>query len=469
MIPRSFEIRRPLPALAVMVATSAALVLNAPPALAQHPEPPAGGTLSHAVVTATVDSAFALLRASYDSRSREVARWDSLQFVLRERVRDIRTIGELRAVLDTMIAHTRESHFSLVPREAAVSARNDRADGRHMDGPPGDAGFEVRLRADGFLVTRVEPLSPAGRAGVRPGWLLLSVDDLDAHVLHREVEDIADSTAKRRAIVDATMTVMRATHGPAGTRMTAGFRDEYNQPRSLRLVRRETPGQLVRFGNLPTTVQRFEYQRLERAAGCIGVLRFNVWLPALAKSVAAAMDSLSGCSGIVIDLRGNTGGVAAMIIGIAGYFVDEPRLLGTLRTRTGELRFTANPRVANDRGEPISPHLGPLALLVDELSVSTTELFASAMQSSGRARIFGERTAGQAQPSMLTRLPSGDLLLHVVADFVSPDGHAVEGVGVVPDVVAPWSRPALLAGQDSALVAAVRWIDGQPLTLRAKD
>lgn len=467
MTPRSLEFRRPLSALAVTLATSAALVLNAPPALAQHPEPPVGGTLSRAVVAATVDSAFALLRASYDSRSREVASWDSLQLAMRERVDDIRTIDELRAVLRDMIDHTRESHFSLLPREASVSPRNHGNDARRMDGPPGDVGFDVRLRAEGFLVTRVERFSPADSAGVRPGWLLTSVDDLDAEGLQREVGTIADSTARRRAIVDATMSLIRATHGPASTSLTASFRDEHDQPRSLRLVRRETPGQLVRFGNLPTTVQRFEYSRLDRASGCIGVLRFNVWLPALARSMAAAMDSLSGCGGIVIDLRGNTGGVAAMIIGIAGYFVDEPRLLGTLRTRTGELRFTANPRVANDRGEPIAPHLGPLALLVDELSVSTTELFASAMQSSGRARIFGERTAGQAQPSMLTRLPTGDLLLHVVADFVSPDGHAVEGIGVLPDVVAPWSRPALIAGQDSALAAAVRWIDGQPLTLRA--
>jgi carboxyl-terminal processing protease len=81
------------------------------------------------------------------------------------------------------------------------------------------------------------------------------------------------------------------------------------------------------------------------------------------------------------------------------------------------------------------------------------------MQAIGRARIFGETSAGQALPAMATRLPTGDVLLHVTADLVAPDGRRVEGRGVVPDEPVPLRRAELLAGRDAALEAAVRWIE----------
>ena len=101
----------------------------------------------------------------------------------------------------------------------------------------------------------------------------------------------------------------------------------------------------------------------------------------------------------------------------------------------------------------------PVAIVVDGLSASTSEMFAAAMQAIGRARVFGERTAGQALPAMATRLPSGDVLMHVVADFVAPDGTRIEGRGVIPDELVPLTRADLTAGRDAPLEAAIRWMD----------
>jgi carboxyl-terminal processing protease len=81
------------------------------------------------------------------------------------------------------------------------------------------------------------------------------------------------------------------------------------------------------------------------------------------------------------------------------------------------------------------------------------------MQALGRARVFGERTPGQALPAMATRLPTGDVLMHVVADFVAPDGSRIEGRGVIPNEVVPLTREDLEAGRDASLEAAVRWIE----------
>jgi carboxyl-terminal processing protease len=146
-----------------------------------------------------------------------------------------------------------------------------------------------------------------------------------------------------------------------------------------------------------------------------------------------------------------------MAMGVAGHFLDSTLVIGTMRQRSGDLRFVANPRRVDTRNQPVAPFAGPVALVVDELSASTTEIFAGGLQAVGRARVFGTRTAGMALPAIMERLPNGDILYHAVADFLSPTGKPIEGDGVVPQVPVAPTRAALLAGRDPALEAAVAW------------
>jgi carboxyl-terminal processing protease len=132
-----------------------------------------------------------------------------------------------------------------------------------------------------------------------------------------------------------------------------------------------------------------------------------------------------------------------------------------MKTRQNSLHFAINPRRVDTQARPVRPYAGPVAILTDAVSVSTAEFFAGGMQKLGRARVFGETSAGQALPSYAKRLPNGDVLLHAVADFTGPGGVRWEGAGVIPDVVAPPTREALLAGGDPALDAATRWIREQ--------
>ncbi len=96
--------------------------------------------------------------------------------------------------------------------------------------------------------------------------------------------------------------------------------------------------------------------------------------------------------------------------------------------------------------------------------MSTSEIFAGGMQKLGRARVFGETSAGQALPALSLRLPGGDVLVHAFASYTGPGGEPFEGRGVVPDETVPPTREALLAGSDPALDAAVRWISRQTRT-----
>jgi carboxyl-terminal processing protease len=249
--------------------------------------------------------------------------------------------------------------------------------------------------------------------------------------------------------------------GTAGSTVRAAFRDGAGRRVVVSMKRRVAPGEPVRFPNLPLFMARLEHERhaLGPREECVGIIRFNIWMTALADDFDRAVDAVRDCKGIVVDLRGNPGGLGFMVSGVGGHFLDTAASLGTMRTRGGELRFAVNPRRATSRGEPVRPFAGRLAILVDPLTGSTSEVFAAGMQALGRARVFGETSAGQALPAMATRLPTGDVLLHVMADLVAPDGRRVEGRGVVPDEPTPLRREDLLAGRDMALEAAVRWIE----------
>jgi carboxyl-terminal processing protease len=189
-----------------------------------------------------------------------------------------------------------------------------------------------------------------------------------------------------------------------------------------------------------------------------GVIRFNVWMTAVDREFQKAIDTHRNADGIVIDLRGNPGGLAAMLMGISGHFVKERKVLGTMKTRDSELRFPVNPRLVNAAGERVDPYAGPLAILVDGMSGSASECFTGGMQAIGRARVFGQVSMGQALPALFNKLPNGDVLIHAYGDFVAADGTRLEGRGVVPDVVVPLTRASLLQGKDETLEAALDWI-----------
>jgi carboxyl-terminal processing protease len=171
-----------------------------------------------------------------------------------------------------------------------------------------------------------------------------------------------------------------------------------------------------------------------------------------------AVDELRDCDGIVVDLRGNPGGVLTMVMGLSGHFFAEGVNLGTITTRESALKLVANPRLVGAAGQPVRPFPGPLAILVDSGSYSASEIFAGGMQAVGRARVFGMQTAGGALPAVLERLPGGDVLQYAIGDFVMPDGRRIEGRGVVPDQPVTPTRAELLAGVDPILEAALRWI-----------
>jgi carboxyl-terminal processing protease len=409
-----------------------------------------------ALAEAVFDSAWSLIHRTYYDTTFAGNDWLAVRRELASAARDAGTVDSLRTVIRGMMARLGDSHFAVIPADVADALDPDSLSG--ANGEPGDVGAELRVVDGEVVVFRVRPDGPAADAGVGPGWVVEAVDGREVAELLAAVGEL--ETDRRLAEARLARGLETRLAGSVGDTVPARLRGP-GDPVHLRLVPGPVPGTPVRFGNLPTMFAELRSEEIPVEGGCVGLIAFTVWMTPILPELERAFTELRHCDGFVLDLRGNPGGVAAMVMRISGYFMDEREPLGRLITRENELRMVAMPRRVSMDGEPSRPYDGPLALLVDGLSMSTSEIFAGGLQETGRARLFGVTTGGQALPALMGRLPNDDVLMHVFANLVTPGGARLDGRGVVPDVELPLERTKLLAGRDVHLEAALEWITAE--------
>jgi len=398
----------------------------------------------------TFDAAWTIVRDSHFDPGMNGVDWNAVKTELRPKAVAAKNDDELRRVIREMLGRLGQSHFALIPAGA------DSSTGGKSD-LTADPGFESRLIARSLVVTRLTPGGAAAGAGVRPGWV---VDAIDGKSVSSAFAGLSDAMPRRLFDVEIWRRVESQLRGPGGTEVKVTFRDGADKPVTATLTRQREQGQPAKVGTLPTMYVRLESESRRTPAGkSAGVIRFNVWMAAVDALFQKAVDGHRSADGIVIDLRGNPGGLAAMLMGISGHFLTERKPLGVMKTRDAELKFTSNPRLVSAAGERVEPFAGPVAILVDALTGSASECFAGGMQSLGRARVFGQTSMGQALPAVFDKLPNGDVLIHAYGDFVTANGTRLEGRGVVPDEEVPLDRAQLLAGRDLPLERALQWID----------
>ena len=434
----------------------------------------------------TFEAAWSLINQRHFDTTFNGVDWLAVRAELLPRARQARTTDELRRVIRDMLGRLEQSHFALIPAEMAGTfegetaseesgeivggsrglaestarrgvddARDGGSTADEESARPGTVGIELRLSDGQFLVSRVDSASPAARAGVRAGWIVRSVGGC---LLAEQLAVIPADAGKRKAAFRATLLAAARLEGRAGTTVSVEFIDGDDRRVGLRLTRAPEPGERVLFGNMPAFYTRFDQERVRAGSSTVGVIRFNTWMTIILPQFDAAIGALRDTDGIIIDLRGNPGGVGALVMGTSGHFLKSRVSLGTLKMRDRDLRYFANPRLVGADGRRVEPFAGPVAVLIDGLTGSTSEVFAGGMQAIGRARVFGETSAGAVLPALNERLPNGDVLYHAFADFVTPAGDRLEGRGVIPDEIVPLDRAALLAGRDNQLDAAIRWI-----------
>ena len=403
----------------------------------------------------TFDAAWTIIKNTHFDKTMNGLNWDAVRDELRPRAATAKTPTELRAVIRDMLGRLGLSHFALIPSGPETTGDGN---GTSSDAS-GDPGIEVRLIDRDLVVTTVDP---DVTSRVRAGWRVIQIGTAQVSEL---LQKVTEADNERLHKVEAWRIAQTRLRGPAGSTVEVTFEDAQGTPVKVSLPRRTESGSPVTVGNLPTMYVRVDHEKKSTPAGrTAGVIKFNVWMTAVDAEFQQAIDQFRRADGIIIDLRGNPGGLAAMLMGISGHFLSERVTLGVMKTRDNELRFVSNPRLVTASGERVQPFAGPLAILVDSMSGSASECFAGGMQSIGRARIFGQTSMGQALPALFDRLPNGDVLIHAYGDFVTATGTRLEGKGVIPDEPVPLDRRDLLAGRDRTLEAALAWIDKSTAT-----
>lgn len=377
--------------------------------------------------------------------------WDAVRQRYAPRIAEAGSDDEYYKLLNAMLGELKQSHFAVIP--PSFFALDEKGDGKSSRA---EVGVTTQMIKGRPMITRVERESAAYAAGLRPGFIITSIgaeslDDLQRKIAARKERPIMEQSMLLRAI-------RSRLRGEAGTTVSLRYLDENDAPRATTLVRQTPDGQVVKFGDLPTPLARIETGRL---AGAIGYLRFNLFLLPMLDQLRQAVRSFHDAPGIILDLRGNSGGEIGATTALAGMFYTERASLGATRLRQGELYRPVYPNP--------DAYTGPLIILTDEGTFSAAETFAAAMQENGRAKIVGRPTIGAALPSVIERLPTGARLQYAVGDYRTPKGVVLEGRGAQPDAPVEITRRDLLAGRDPVIEKAVSMIQAQRQLITAEE
>jgi carboxyl-terminal processing protease len=401
------------------------LVLLAAPAFAQ---PIADQKQSN---LASFEAVWSTIRDKHWEKNPGGLDWQAIHEEFRPKVERAATPDAARDVMREMLGRLKQTHFAIFPAPVYQ-------DLNAVAGGDGWPGFETRVLDGHVIVTE--------GSAVKPGWEVDAVDGVTFRPLLDQLRaDASIHELQLERAVTARLT------GPVGSQKRYFVTPSENAV-GIDLTLRAPRGQMSGFGNLPPQPVWFESKKLANT----GYIRFNLFLDLtrLMPQFGEAVQQCAQCDGIIIDLRGNPGGVGAMAMGMAGWLVDKPgQRLGTMYMRGATLNFVIIPRT--------EPYTGPVAILVDGSSASTSEIFAGGLKDLGRARVFGTRTAGAALPSVITRLPNGDGFQYAVANYISEGGKPLEANGVIPDEEVKLTRETLLAGHDAVVDAALDWIRRQ--------
>lgn len=350
------------------------------------------------------------------------ADWEGARRELRPKVEAAKNLAEARGYMNDLLARLGHSHVGVVP--ADVYGDLSSAKPRSID-----AGLRFEIIGGDVVIA----------AGPHSGWIL---KEINGRKLRERIEQAKSKTLAR-------LIVRNLLRGEPGEKLEVVLEDPKGMSYGTTIEVPELRGPVARLGHIPPLPLDIHFEKLASEYGYIRISAF--FEPDLIEKVMRqAVEECGKCNGLILDLRENPGGIAALSTAVAGWFFEEPVTLGTMKWRTGEINLRAFPR--------LNAYRGKLALLVNGLSGSTSEILAAGMKDLKRARLFGDQTAGAALPSTFEKLPTGDGFQYVLGDLTSTSGFRIEGQGVKPDVLVEPTRAQLLTGRDAVRAAAIEWI-----------
>ncbi|MBL4635556.1 MAG: S41 family peptidase [Kofleriaceae bacterium] len=267
----------------------------------------------------------------------------------------------------------------------------------------GGVGIELGAGIDGSLHPRITAViadSPAARAGVIVGDSLIAVDNKE--------------TVKNGEALAGAKAWYSRVRGAVGTRAELRVnRKGWQKPRAIVMMRQRVA--------IPSV-----FAKRYGAVSYIAIKRFR---EATVRDLRAALEShlAKKSPRLILDLRGNPGGLLDKGISVADIFLDKGTIV-SVESRGSHAALVSRAHTANS-------YIGfPMVVLVDEGSASSSEIVAAALQDNHRAVVIGATTYGKGSVQTFFDLVDGSGMKLTTSRYLTPEGKTLEGEGVVPDI-----------------------------------
>ncbi len=268
------------------------------------------------------------------------------------------------------------------------------------------SGVGIEISSENGQVKVVSPIedTPAFRAGLQPGDIILSIDG----VLTQEL---------------SLQEVVSKIRGPRGTEVELSIlHPNATAPETIRITRDSIPLISVKI------------KELEEGYHWVRITRFSE------RTTDELHDALekaekAGVKGIVLDMRNNPGGLVDEAVSVSDTFLEKGTIVSIRGRNDKSLREYSAKKQQGDV-------LVPLVVLVNAGSASASEIVAGALRDHKRAIILGERTFGKGSVQNIIPLADGSGLKITVALYYTPNGSSIQAEGIKPDLEIPFEQPS---------------------------
>ncbi len=284
-------------------------------------------------------------------------------------------------------------------------------------------GATIAQQDDYVVIVRPLPGTPAERAGIRAGDIILEVDGESA-----EGWNVQEAVLRIRGRTGTTVELL-VRHSDGSEELVAITRDEI----LVASVGTMPPGGVLKDAD-------------DNEVTDLAYIRISTFTARTPTELRQAIEAAGDVKGLIIDVRSNPGGLLVETAQTADLFLDGGTILVQVDRDGNEQVYDAQRGMFTDL---------PVAILQDEFSASGSELLAAALQENDRAIVVGANSFGKGTVSHARDLSNGGAVYVSIARWLTPDRNLIEGRGVIPDIEVELTVEDIEGRRDVALYRAI--------------